>query len=96
MADEVLLRVPLNLNDTRLSGGPARRAVEDSTMEVEEDSVSMHGDSDLAGIVKELNATCYEFQREQTRRMICRVRIQTANATTTQLAESLCRLLLES
>ena len=73
MADEVLLRVPLNLNDTRTAEGKGRQNVEDATMEVEEDVGD--GDGDLSGTVKELNATCYEFHREQTRRMICRVSV---------------------
>ena len=94
MADEILLRVPLNLNDTRLAEGAARKAVEDSIMEVEEEGSS--GDGDLAGIVKELNATCYEFQREQTRRMICRVRLFTAIATESRSLILHCRLLRES
>jgi nuclear pore complex protein Nup85 len=28
---------------------------------------------DLAGVVKDINATCYEYQREEVRRTICRV-----------------------
>ncbi|KAH7905644.1 nucleoporin Nup85-like protein [Hygrophoropsis aurantiaca] len=32
---------------------------------------------DLAKIVKDINATCYEFQREEVRRVVCRVAAQT-------------------
>lgn len=71
MADEVLLRVPLSMS----AGGSGRKNIQDSTMELEEEEAL--GDGDLSGVVKELNATCYEFQREHTRRMICRVRVLT-------------------
>lgn len=71
MADEILIRVPLDFNNGRKSMTDGYEA-DRSLMEVEEDLKS----SNLSAIVKELNATCYEYQREHTRRSICQARSQ--------------------
>lgn len=60
-ADEVLVRVPL-----RLHGVGSTNASESNT-----DGRSNKGD--LSGIIKDLNATCHEYERENARRSICRV-----------------------
>lgn len=71
MADEVLIRVPLNLEPPKHSTDRTRRedanASTDDEMDVQLDS------GDLAEVVRELNATCFEYQREHVRRMICKV-----------------------
>ena len=59
MADEVLLRVPLSKNSARESGN-------------EPDSEE---DNNIWTTFGELNKVCREHQREQTRRLICRVSI---------------------
>ena len=61
MADEVLMRVPLKLESPR-----------DSTTASDETARIRAGN--LAGVLKEVVATCFEHQRERVRRMICRVR----------------------
>ncbi|KAF7770639.1 hypothetical protein Agabi119p4_6613 [Agaricus bisporus var. burnettii] len=60
-ADEVLLRVPLRLYDR-----PNLAAGELITEEREETEA-------VVGVLKELNEACSEYQREATRRTICRV-----------------------
>lgn len=60
-ADEVLMRVPL-----RLHGVGSTNAMESNA-----DERSRKGD--LSGIMKDLNATCHEYERENARRSICRV-----------------------
>jgi len=60
-ADEVLMRVPL-----RLHGVGSTDATESNA-----DERSRKGD--LSGIIKDLNATCHEYERENARRSICRV-----------------------
>lgn len=60
-ADEVLLRVPLRLYDRP---NPA----------VGETITEERGETEaVVGVLKELNETCSEYQREATRRTICRV-----------------------
>lgn len=71
MADEVLLRIPLKVDDLLTSAGKHADPSRDVPMEVE--SVKQEEEGDLSGIVQELNATCHEYQREHTRRTICRV-----------------------
>ncbi|KAI5895131.1 uncharacterized protein SCHCODRAFT_02618667 [Schizophyllum commune H4-8] len=61
-ADEVLMHVPLRLG---------KRAPEDAS--VEEDI--RHGD--LVGALKEISQTCFENQREDVRRTVCRIAAQT-------------------
>lgn len=70
MADEVLLRIPLKVDDL-LAAGKHSDPSRDVPMEVE--GVKQEEEGDLSGIVQELNATCHEYQREHTRRTICRV-----------------------
>lgn len=60
-ADEVLIRVPL-----RLHGVGSTNATESNVDERSEKG-------DLSGIIKDLNATCHEYERENARRTICRV-----------------------
>lgn len=64
MADEVLIRVSLRLEagykkDKEKTGA--------DKMDVQEEG------TDLVGLVKELNETCFQYRREPVRRMICRV-----------------------
>lgn len=67
MADQILLRVPLGLGDAPLTHN---RQANGENLEDEAD------DGDLSGTVKELNATCFDYGREPTRRTICRVSIK--------------------
>lgn len=60
-ADEVLVRVPL-----RLHGVESTNATESN---VDENPSK----GDLSGIIKDLNATCHEYGRENARRSVCRV-----------------------
>lgn len=61
MADEVLLRVPLRLASPK-----------DSNAANEESARIRSGD--LAGVLKEVNASCFDHGREEVRRMVCKVR----------------------
>lgn len=63
-ADEILLGVPL-----RLQGKPSS-----TTEGGDGEIVSDRGD--LSAIVKEVNATCHEYQREAVRRTVCRIAAQ--------------------
>ncbi|KAG2142873.1 Nup85 nucleoporin-domain-containing protein [Suillus bovinus] len=66
-ADEVLMRVPLKL-----------RTVKSITNDQgEQNGADNLKSGDLAGVVKDINATCYEYQREEVRRTICRIAAQT-------------------
>jgi nuclear pore complex protein Nup85 len=58
-ADEVILRVPLRLRHT-------------AGMEVASEEERIRA-GDVVGTLKEVNATCFEYQREEVRRSICRV-----------------------
>lgn len=71
MADEVLIRVPLGLNVSRKGKEKSREDKEPPSMAIDSDD---QVDGDLSEIVKELNATCYEYEREHARRIICSVR----------------------
>ncbi|KAF9244099.1 Nup85 nucleoporin-domain-containing protein [Melanogaster broomeanus] len=64
-ADEVLERVPLRLH------GPA------STTTPKTNADGDFNKGDIAGIIKDLNATCHEYEREIVRRTVCRVASQT-------------------
>ena len=61
--DEVLLRVPLRLHEQR------------SDLEV--DSKIRAGD--VVGVLKDVNKTCFEYQRENVRRTVCRVSYHLSN-----------------
>jgi nuclear pore complex protein Nup85 len=67
MADELILRVPLKLAGSSTRNGNARESGDEVQMDVQIES------GDLSEIMKELSATCYEYDREPVRRMICRV-----------------------
>ncbi len=58
-ADEVLLRVPLRLNEQNsdLKVDPRIRA------------------GDIVGVLRDVNKTCFEYKRENVRRTVCRVRV---------------------
>lgn len=61
MADQVLMRVPLRLDtphDADTTGDEAARIRA----------------GHLAGVLKDINETCFEYKREEIRRMVCRVR----------------------
>lgn len=60
-ADEVLLRVPLRLQDQNSNTTP-KEVLKDT-----EDGV--------VGTLKEVNRICHEYGREETRRAVCRVGI---------------------
>lgn len=62
-ADEVLVRVP-----PRLHGIGSTNATESNTGE-------NASTGDLSGIIKDLNATCREYERENARRTICKVEL---------------------
>jgi nuclear pore complex protein Nup85 len=59
-ADEVILRVPLQLRRTKTVNAGSS----------EEERIRA---GDVIGTLKEVNATCFEYQRERVRRTICRV-----------------------
>lgn len=59
-ADEVLVRIPLRSHGVG-STNAAERSDENS------------GKGDLSVVIKDLNATCHEYGRENARRSICRV-----------------------
>lgn len=70
-ADEVLLRVPLRLQTQNhqpklQSQGAAEGGEGDENEEVKT--------GDIVGVLKEINETCLEHQREEVRRVVCRVR----------------------
>lgn len=71
MADEVLIRVPLGLNVSRKGKEKSREDKDPPFMAIDTDD---QVDGDLSEIVKELNATCFEYERENARRIICNVR----------------------
>ena len=60
-ADEVILRVPLHLQ---------RAAVENDSESSDDRSIRA---GDVIGVLKEVNATCFEYKREEVRRTVCRV-----------------------
>lgn len=60
-ADEVLVHVPLKSHGTGSTNAPESNADEHTSK------------GDLSGIIKDLNATCHEYQRENVRRSVCRV-----------------------
>ncbi|KAL6299538.1 Nup85 nucleoporin-domain-containing protein [Sparassis latifolia] len=64
MADEVLVRVPLRLQAPRDSS--------DASAERERIRTG-----NLAGVLKDVAATCFEHQREGVRRTVCRIAAQT-------------------
>ena len=61
MGDQVLLRVPLRLEN--VTDDPA-----------DEDSARILS-GQLAGVIKSVNEACFEYKREEVRRTICRVSI---------------------
>ncbi|KAH9888788.1 Nup85 nucleoporin-domain-containing protein [Cubamyces lactineus] len=63
MADQVLMRVPLRLE-----------APKDADAAGEEAARIRAGH--LAGVLKDVNETCFEHQREEIRRMVCRIAAQ--------------------
>jgi len=56
-ADEVLIRVPLHLNE--------------QSSDLRVDSRIRAGE--VVGVLKDVNSTCFEYKRESVRRTICRV-----------------------
>ena len=70
MADAVLIRVPLNLKG---HASPGKRRVDEGTAPPEAAMDIQIEDGDLSDVVRELNKSCYEHDREPVRRMICRV-----------------------
>ncbi|RDX54141.1 hypothetical protein OH76DRAFT_1552905 [Lentinus brumalis] len=64
MADQVLMRVPLHLQTSRNAAASA-------------EETARIRDGQLAGVLKLVNETCYEYQREEIRRMVCRIAAQT-------------------
>ena len=74
MADEILLRVPLEITDGEDTNDNDQEGNPNASMEVEEESQDNGGD--LSTVVKELNQTCFEYRRESTRRVICQASSQ--------------------
>lgn len=64
-ADEVLLRVPLRLHNSREDPQAPTGTQERNEIRA----------GDVVGVLKEVNETCFEHQRERARRAICRVRL---------------------
>ncbi|KAI0369186.1 hypothetical protein BV20DRAFT_1044625 [Pilatotrama ljubarskyi] len=64
MADEVLMRVPLRLEIPKDADAAGEEAVRIRA-------------GHLAGVLKDVNETCFEYQREEIRRMVCRIAAQT-------------------
>lgn len=76
-ADQVLIRVPLKLSS---------HSAQAPTMDGEPKSILLDGDTskedeaarvragDVVGVLKDVNQCCFEYQREEVRRMVCRVR----------------------
>ncbi|OCH91378.1 hypothetical protein OBBRIDRAFT_753240 [Obba rivulosa] len=64
MADQVLMHVPLRLHRPK------------GAHEGETEIAQIHA-GQLAGVLKEVIATCFEYKREEVRRMICRIAAQT-------------------
>lgn len=62
-ADEILVRVPL-----RLQSKPSN---------TNDSSHSQADQGDLSAVVKDVNATCHEYQREAARRTVCKIAAQT-------------------
>ncbi len=63
MADQVLIRVPLRLRGPR---------AQDTSI----DEAARIRAGDLAGLLKEVNTSCFEHQREGARRTVCKVSYQ--------------------
>lgn len=70
MADEVLIRVPLQLQRPS-----STREDADAT---DEDSAKIRA-GDLVGVLKDVNTSCYEHQREGARRAVCKVGVLLAS-----------------
>ncbi|KAI8985581.1 Nup85 nucleoporin-domain-containing protein [Trametes punicea] len=64
MADQVLMRVPLRLEAPKNTDAAAEEMARIRT-------------GHLAGSLKDVNETCFEHQREEIRRMVCRIAAQT-------------------
>ncbi|KAI0343020.1 hypothetical protein BDW22DRAFT_1329132 [Trametopsis cervina] len=64
MADQVLMRIPLQL----------RSQARDGTTDEEASRIRA---GDLAGVLKEVNASCHHHQREAARRVICKIAART-------------------
>ncbi|EMD38750.1 hypothetical protein CERSUDRAFT_133256 [Gelatoporia subvermispora B] len=64
MADQVLVRVPLRLRRHK------------GSQDAGEDIAQIHS-GQLAGVLKEVAETCFEYKREEVRRTICRIAAQT-------------------
>lgn len=65
MADEVLIRVPLQLErqSSKVQGGDATG---------DDDGAPTYLNA-LEGVLKDVNTSCYEHQREGARRAVCKV-----------------------
>lgn len=61
MADQVLMRIPLHLQSPKDAAAAGEEAARIRS-------------GHLAGVLKDVNETCYEHRREGVRRMVCRVR----------------------
>ncbi|KDQ50696.1 hypothetical protein JAAARDRAFT_41779 [Jaapia argillacea MUCL 33604] len=71
MGDEVLKRVPLRLRGSSASKQtPLGKGKE---REGEGESIKR---GEVAGVLKEINQTCWEYGREEVRRMVCRIAAQ--------------------
>ncbi|KAI0642447.1 Nup85 nucleoporin-domain-containing protein [Trametes meyenii] len=64
MADQVLMRVPLCLESPKSADAAGEEAARIRA-------------GHLVGVLKDVNETCFEHQREEIRRMVCRIAAQT-------------------
>ncbi len=89
-ADEVLLRVPLRLQTQNHQPKSQLEGVGESGEGDENGEVKT---GDVVGVLKEINETCLEHQREEVRRTVCRVRtysfssIEPFSASSSNLAD---------
>ena len=60
MGDQVLMRVPLRLEQPKDAAAAGEEAARIRS-------------GQLAGVLKDINETCFEYQREEIRRLVCRV-----------------------
>jgi nuclear pore complex protein Nup85 len=75
-ADQVLIRVPLRLGSGTRNDGVSKSMVlegnGDQTLDAEDEATRIRA-GDVVGVLKDVNQCCFEYQREEVRRMVCRV-----------------------
>lgn len=80
-ADQVLIRVPLRLGSGARNKGVSKPMMldgdEGEPLDAEQEAARIRA-GDVVGVLKDVNQCCFEYQREEVRRMVCRVRIHLA------------------